>query len=101
MCHTHVGIDRKTTCNIGTGQLEDNAAIVVFTKTEIQSSYALKVSVLKGYDKETQSSSEGLSKVRNIVDKRVEGVELRASTNPRSDSRLEKGYLDGSEANIC
>jgi len=43
--------------------------IVVFTKTEVQSSCALKVSVLKGCNKETQSSSEGLSDVRNIAKK--------------------------------
>jgi len=85
---------------MGTGQ--NKAAIVVFTKTEVQSSCVLKVSVvLEGCDKETQSSSEGLSEVRNIVNKGVEGEELKASTNPTSNSRLEKGYLDSSEANIC
>jgi len=84
---------------MGTGQ--DSAAIVVFTKTEVQNSCVLKVSVLKGYDKETQSSSKGLSEGRNIVDKGVNRKELEASTNPTSYSRLEKGYLDGTEANIC
>jgi len=83
VCHARVGIDRKGTGDMGTGQ--DSCAIVVITKAEVESSYTLKVGVLEGCNGETQSGSEGLSKVGNIVEKGVEREELGARTNRTSN----------------
>ena len=47
------------TGNVGAGQ--DGGTLVVFIKTEVESSCALKVGVLEGRDGETERGGEGLS----------------------------------------
>jgi hypothetical protein len=44
--HARVAVDRRGTGDVGAGQ--DGGALVVFTKTKIESSCALEVGVLKG-----------------------------------------------------
>ena len=93
--HARVGVDRRGTGDVGAGQ--DGGAIVVFAKTEVESSCALEVGVLEGCDGETESGGEGLSQVGDFIEEGVEREELGAGDGT-SDYRLDKGHLDVGEA---
>ena len=82
--HARVGVDRRGAGDVGAGQ--DGGALVV--------------GVLEGRDGETESGGEGLSQFGDVVEEGAEREELGAGSDGTSDYRLDKGHLDGGEANI-
>ena len=98
LSHARVGIDGSGTGDVGAGQ--DGGALVIFVKAEVESGCALKVGVLEGCDRETESGGEGLSQVGDTVEEGVEREELGAGSNGTSDYRLDKGHLDSGKASL-
>ncbi|KAI1792458.1 hypothetical protein LXA43DRAFT_972582 [Ganoderma leucocontextum] len=81
--HARVGVDRRGTGDVGTGQ--DGGALVVFAKAEVESGCALEVGVLEGCEGETESGGEGLSQVGDVVEEGVEREELGAGSDRRTE----------------